>query len=53
MASKTIQERVIEIVCEQLAVNPDQVYPTSSFLGVLGVDSIDTIELLTSIEEGF
>ena len=51
MADNT--ERVIEIVAEQLGVDKDKVKPETSFVGDLGADSLDTVELVMELEEEF
>ena len=48
-----IEERVKKIVAEQLGVKEDEVQTSSSFVQDLGADSLDIIELLMSLEEGF
>lgn len=53
MADKTIQERVKDIVVEQLGVNADQVAPEAKFIEDLGADSLDTVELVMALEEEF
>jgi acyl carrier protein len=53
MAEKSIQERVKEIIVEQLGVNPDQVTPEAKFIEDLGADSLDTVELVMAFEEEF
>ena len=53
MADKTVQERVKEIIVEQLGVNPDQVTPEAKFIEDLGADSLDTVELVMAFEEEF
>lgn len=49
----TIEERVKEIVVEQLGVNKDQVTSEASFVDDLGADSLDTVELVMAFEEAF
>ena len=49
----SIEERVKKIVTEQLGVNEDQVVNSASFVDDLGADSLDTVELVMSIEEEF
>jgi len=49
----TIAERVKEIVAEELGVNPDQVTETAKFIEDLGADSLDTVELIMTLEEEF
>ena len=53
MAEKTIEQRVKEIIVEQLGVNPDQVTPEAKFIEDLGADSLDTVELVMAFEEEF
>jgi len=53
MAEKSAQERVKEIIVEQLGVNPDQVTPEAKFIEDLGADSLDTVELVMAFEEEF
>lgn len=52
MANK-LEERVKEIIVEQLGVNADQVTPEASFIDDLGADSLDTVELVMAFEEEF
>ena len=49
----TIEERVKNIVVEQLGVKPEEVTPESSFINDLGADSLDTVELVMALEEEF
>ena len=51
MADNT--ERVIEIVAEQLGVDKEKVKIETSFVGDLGADSLDTVELVMELEEEF
>lgn len=45
--------KVKGIVASQLGVEETQVVPTASFTGDLGADSLDTVELIMALEEGF
>lgn len=49
----TIEERVKQIVAEQLGVEEGQVTPEASFMDDLGADSLDTVELVMALEEEF
>ena len=49
----TVEERVKQIVVEQLGVKDDEVSPDSSFVDDLGADSLDTVELVMALEEEF
>ena len=48
-----VLNKVVDIVCDQLSVNKDDVNPESSFVEDLGADSLDTVELLMAFEEEF
>jgi len=50
---KPIEQRVKEIIVNQLNVNEEQITPTASFLDDLGADSLDTVELIMAFEEEF
>lgn len=50
---KTIEQRVKEIIVNQLNVNEEQITPEASFLDDLGADSLDTVELIMAFEEEF
>ncbi len=49
----SIEERVKNIIVEQLGVDADQVTPDTSFVEDLGADSLDTVELVMAFEEEF
>ncbi len=53
MAEKSIEQRIKDIVVEQLGVNADQVSPEAKFIEDLGADSLDTVELVMALEEEF
>jgi acyl carrier protein len=54
MASeKTVEEKVRDIVVEQLGVKPEQVTPDAKFIEDLGADSLDVVELVMALEEEF
>ena len=48
-----VLDKVVEIVCNQLTVNKEDVTPDSSFVEDLGADSLDTVELVMAFEEEF
>jgi len=53
MSDKPIDQRVKEIIVEQLGVKADQVTPEAKFIEDLGADSLDTVELVMALEEEF
>lgn len=49
----SVEERVKQIIVEQLGVDENEVTPTASFVDDLGADSLDTVELVMAFEEAF
>ncbi len=48
-----IEDKVKEIIVDQLGVEAEQVKPEASFIDDLGADSLDTVELVMAFEEEF
>ena len=48
-----VQDKITEIIVEQLGVKPEEVIPEASFVDDLGADSLDTVELVMALEEEF
>ena len=53
MSVENVQERVKNIIVEQLGVEADQVKPEAQFVNDLGADSLDTVELIMALEDEF
>ena len=49
----SVEQKVIEIVCEHLAVNKEQVTRSTNFIEDIGADSLDIVELIMELEEEF
>ncbi|MGH9638716.1 MAG: acyl carrier protein, partial [Bryobacteraceae bacterium] len=49
----SVEERVKQIIVEQLGVDAGEVTPSASFVDDLGADSLDTVELVMAFEEAF
>lgn len=49
----SVEQRVKEIIVEQLGVDPEQVTTEAAFVEDLGADSLDTVELVMALEEEF
>ena len=49
----SVEEKVKEIIVDQLGVDEKQVSPKASFIDDLGADSLDTVELVMALEEEF
>jgi len=48
-----VEEKVKQIIVDQLGVEPADVTPASSFVDDLGADSLDRVELVMALEETF
>ena len=48
-----VEEKVKQIISEQLGVKPEEIKNESHFIEDLGADSLDTVELVMSLEEEF
>ena len=49
----SVEEKVKQIIVEQLGVDEGEVTPNASFVDDLGADSLDTVELVMAYEEAF
>ncbi|MCJ7602432.1 MAG: acyl carrier protein [Desulfobulbaceae bacterium] len=47
------EEKLIDIIVEQLSVDKAKVVPAASFVDDLGADSLDLVELIMAMEEAF
>ncbi len=50
---ENVEERILNIVCEQLGTSRDKVTAETSFINDLGADSLDTVELVMEFEDEF
>ncbi len=48
-----VQQRVIELIAEQLEKDISEISPEMSFADDLGADSLDLVELIMTVEEEF
>ena len=48
-----VQDKITDIIVEQLGVKREEVTPEASFVDDLGADSLDTVELVMALEEEF
>jgi acyl carrier protein len=51
--SANIEQKVKNIIADQLGVGEDEIKPGSSFIEDLGADSLDIVELVMAMEEEF
>jgi acyl carrier protein len=49
----SVEQRVKDIIIEQLSVSDEEVVPEASFVDDLGADSLDLVELIMVMEEKF
>src|SRR5207253_8466304 len=49
----SVEQKVKEIICEQLGVSEEEVTPQASFIEDLGADSLDIVELVMALEEEY
>ena len=53
MSEQVVSDQVIGIVSEKLGVDKEKVKLEASFVGDLGADSLDMVELLMNLEDNF
>lgn len=53
MSEKSIEEKVKDIIVDQLGRTPEEVTLSAKFIEDLGADSLDTVELVMAFEEEF
>jgi acyl carrier protein len=51
--SHDIEQRIIEIIAEQLGMDIEEIQPECTYVEDLGADSLDIVELIMAIEEEF
>ncbi len=49
----SVEDKLVDIIAEQLSVDKDKVVPAASFVDDLGADSLDLVELIMAMEEAF
>jgi acyl carrier protein len=48
-----LEERITDLIVEQLGVSRDEIAPEAAFIDDLGADSLDIVELVMAMEETF
>ena len=48
-----VEDKIKNIIVDQLGVSADEVVPEASFVDDLGADSLDLVELIMVLEEEF
>ncbi|MDH5298444.1 MAG: acyl carrier protein [Desulfobulbaceae bacterium] len=49
----SVEEKLVDIIVEQLSVDREKVVANASFVDDLGADSLDLVELIMAMEEAF
>lgn len=49
----TLEDKIIDLIAEQLNVSREECVPEASFIDDLGADSLDLVELIMEMEETF
>jgi len=49
----SVEEKIKQIIVDQLGVEPSDVTENASFVDDLGADSLDRVELIMAFEEAF
>ena len=50
---KVIEEKVVDIICEQMGADKSEITRETSFINDLNADSLDTVELVMEFEDEF
>ena len=50
---KAIENKVIDIICEQMGIDKTEITRETSFINDLNADSLDTVELVMEFEDEF
>lgn len=53
MSDPQLEQRVREIIAEQLGIGDEEIAADSTFTGDLGADSLDIVEVMMALEEEF
>jgi acyl carrier protein len=53
MMATELENKVSEIIVEQLGASKEEIVPEASFIDDLGADSLDIVELVMAMEEEF
>ncbi len=48
-----VYDKIIEMICEQFDMEPDQLNENTTFIEDMGIDSVDVVELVVELEEEF
>ena len=46
-------EKIVEMMCQQFDLEPEDISADTSFVDDLGIDSLDVVELVMELEDAF
>ena len=48
-----VYEKIVEMICEQFGMEPEELNESTSFIEDMGIDSVDVVELVVELETEF
>ena len=48
-----VYDKIVEMICEQFGMEPDELSESTSFIDDMGIDSVDVVELVVELETEF
>ena len=48
-----VYEKIVEMICNQFGLEPDEISEATAFVDDLGADSLDVVELTIEMEDEF
>lgn len=48
-----VYDKIIEMICEQFGMEPDELSENTTFVEDMGIDSVDVVELVVELEDEF
>ncbi len=48
-----VYDKIVEMICEQFGMEPDELNENTTFIDDMGIDSVDVVELVVELENEF
>ena len=48
-----VYDKIVEMICEQFGMEPDELNENTTFIEDMGIDSVDVVELVVELEDEF
>ena len=48
-----VYDKIIQMICEQFDMEPDELNENTTFIEDMGIDSVDVVELVVELEDEF